>query len=145
MLDSLCSIAMLPNNDEPESLEAPAREPDRPERSSARGPKPLPSDRKRLACVSVRLNTVELTHLDRVRGGYRRGEWLRMAALTRLPPTVPAINSQAWGELARLAANFNQAQAAMNRGSLQDHDPAVLDELKRMLADLRRQLIGASR
>lgn len=145
MLDSLRSIAMLPLNDQSESLDVPAGEPDRRERSSARGPKPLPFHRKRLVCVSVRLNTVEMAKLDGVRGGYRRGEWLRMAALSQLPPSVPAINSQAWGELARLAANFNQAQAAKNRGSLQDHDPAVFDELKRMLADLRLQLIGAGR
>jgi hypothetical protein len=36
------------------------------------------------------------------------GEYLRAAALHCLPPTVPALNREAWAELARLAANINQ-------------------------------------
>ncbi|CCP05149.1 plasmid mobilization relaxosome protein MobC [Erwinia amylovora] len=65
-------------------------------------------------CVSVRLNKAELTQLDSKRGGYRRGEWLRMAALHQLAPVLPEVNKEAWAELARSAANLNQITKHLN-------------------------------
>lgn len=74
----------------------------------------LPSEDVREHCVSVRLNKAELTQLDSKRGGYRRGEWLRMAALHQLAPVYPEINKEAWRELARSAANLNQITKHLN-------------------------------
>lgn len=108
------------------------------ERRSRRGPVLLDPSAKREHCVSVRLNVAELTTLDERRGPFQRGEWLRMAALDKLPPTVPALNAQAWAELARASANLNQLAKAVNasgkieRGGLRDQ-----------LNEFRAALLGA--
>jgi hypothetical protein len=112
------------------------------DRAARRGPVPLPAADKRDHCVSARLNVRELAQLDAQRGRFQRGEWLRMAALDQLPPTVPEANARAWGELARLAANLNQAQAAINRGDADGHQVDLLDDLRAAVAALRRELVG---
>lgn len=113
-----------------------------PDRSARRGPVPLPPGKLRGHCVSVRLNGWELAHLDAQRGRFQRGEWLRMAALDQLPPTVPEANVQAWVELSRLAANLNQAQTAINRGDSDNHQVELLEDLREAVASLRRELVG---
>lgn len=50
-------------------------------------------------CVSVRLNDEELTLLNEKRGRHRKGEWLRLSLLNKLPAVVPAINFEAWKTL----------------------------------------------
>lgn len=56
-------------------------------------PDPLPAEKRRTHCVSVRLNARELRLLDerRARVGMQRGEYLRVAALKRIPRPIPAI------------------------------------------------------
>jgi len=103
---------------------------------------PLSAAEKRGHCVSVRLNHGELAQLDGVRGRFQRGQWLRMAALDQLPPVGPAVNVQAWAELARLASNLNQAQAAINRRDGDTHQIEVLQDIRKAVATLRRELIG---
>lgn len=112
------------------------------DRAARRGPVPLPAADKRGHCVSVRLNGRELAQLDAQRGRFQRGEWLRIAALDQLPPSVPEANVQAWAELARLAANLNQAQAAINRGDSDGHQVELLGDLRSAVAALRRELVG---
>lgn len=112
------------------------------DRAARRGPVPLSTADKRGHCVSVRLNVRELTQLDVQRGRSQRGEWLRMAALDQLAPTVPEANVHAWAELARLAANLNQAQAAINRGDADSHKVKLLEALREAVAALRRELVG---
>ena len=68
-----------------------------------------------------------------------------MAALDQLPPTVPSINRNAWLELSRLAANLNQAQAAMNRGDNSDYPHDIFNDLRNAVTELRLDLIGAKR
>jgi hypothetical protein len=88
------------------------------------------------------LNRGELAQLDGVRGRFQRGQWLRMATLGQLPPMVPAVNALAWAELARLAANLNQAQLAINRGDGDTHQLVLLEDLRNAVVALRRELIG---
>ncbi len=114
------------------------------DRPRPRGRVPLTAAKKRALCVSVRLNTAELAQLDAVRGRFKRGHWLRIAALAHLPPMVPAVNAQAWAELARLAANFNQAQLAINRGDGDTHQLDLLEDLRQAVMALRRELVGVS-
>jgi Mobilization protein NikA len=106
------------------------------DRRSRRGPGPLDPTDKRDHCVSVRLNDRELALLNERRGKFQRGEWLRMAALDKLPPMIPPLNQQAWAELARASANLNQIARELNfkrtPGGLQDQ-----------LAEFRAALIGA--
>lgn len=135
------ALAMSSAADPPNDAGAAPREPTG-DRSARRGPVPLPAALRRDHCVSVRLNASELAQLDGQRGRFQRGEWLRMAALDQLPPTVPEVNAQAWAHLARLAANLNQAQAAINVGHASHHDLALFEDLVRAVVDLRRTLVG---
>ncbi len=108
------------------------------DRSARRGPAPLSAEERRGHCVSVRVNAGELATLDARRGVYQRGEWLRMAALDKLPPVIPAINTEAWSELARAAANLNQIAKALNASEKVDRGG-----LRDQLAQFRAALIGA--
>ncbi len=67
----------------------------------------LPPDEIRSHCVSVRLNEEELTILDSKRGQYKKGEWLRMSSLDKLPPVLPEINREAWIKLGSLSQDLN--------------------------------------
>lgn len=104
-----------------------------------RGPAPLDAADKRRHSVSVRLNDAELARLDALRETVRmqRGEYLRAAALHRLPPSIPAVNRRAWAELARTAANLNQLARRLNAG-----EALELAEVRAAVDDLRRRLIG---
>lgn len=67
----------------------------------------LPPDEIRTHCVSVRLNEEELIILDSKRGQYKKGEWLRMTSLNKLPPLLPEINREAWIKLGSLSRDLN--------------------------------------
>lgn len=106
-----------------------------------RGPAPLDAADKRRHSVSVRLNDAELARLDALREPVhmQRGEYLRAAALHRLPPSIPAVNRQAWVELARTAANLKQLAHRLNAG-----ETPALSEVRAAVDELRRRLIGVS-
>lgn len=103
-----------------------------------RGPAPLDDASRRTGSVSVRLNESEMAQLDaqRRKVAMQRGEYLRAAALHKLPPSVPAINREAWAELARLAGNLNQLVRLAHGGDLR------LAEVQALVQELRRVLIG---
>ena len=116
-------------------------------KSARRGPEPLPVAELRTNTVSVRLNAFELAALDAQRAPVhmQRGEYLRCAALHRLPPTIPSVNRLAWVDLARASANLNQIsrrQAEAERGA--PDAPPSAEEVGRELADFRRALISAN-
>ena len=104
-----------------------------------RGPVPLDAADKRVHSVSVRLNDAELARLETQRGKVQmqRGEYLRAAALHRLPRSIPELNREAWASLARSAANLNQIAHRMNAG---DVVPVV--EVRVILDAFRRELLG---
>lgn len=103
------------------------------------GPGRVPVSNPRHHCVSVRLNDEELAQLDRQRGAMARGEWLRCAALDKLPPVVPEPNQQKWAELARHGANLNQIARHLNAGGGAD-----AAEIRVALDDYRVALLGVS-
>ena len=113
-------------------------------RRSRRGPVSLPADVLRQHCVSVRLNAAELTLLDENRGRWQRGEWMRMAGIGKLPPSIPEINLKVWASLAQVASNLNQYQVAINCGKAKGYPPGILKALRDDVQLLRRELIGAS-
>ena len=111
---------------------------------SRRGPEPLPVKDLRTHVVSVRLNVAELAALDEHRAPVQmqRGEYLRCAALHRLPPTIPALNREAWISLARAAGNLNAVTRRLHEAAHGiDVTAPSIDEISRMLADFRRTLI----
>lgn len=103
-----------------------------------RGPKPLPAGEKREHCVSVRLNDAELALVDAQRGHRQRGEWLRMAAIDQLPPTIPALNREAWAALSKSAGNLATVGNAMRKGAYVE-----AEQLREVVATFRAALIGA--
>lgn len=117
-----------------------------PTRRRRHGPEPKPSHELRRHSVSCRLTDEEIALLDKLRGKVSRGEWLRLAALSKPPRTVPEINKVAWADLARAAGNLNQLTRAINEGRLPVKDvptvgKAVMD-LRAKLDALRASLIG---
>jgi hypothetical protein len=106
------------------------------------GPPPKPAEEVRTNRVSVYFTDAELADLDGRCAGVGRGAWLRRSGLgqfLRLP--VPAINREAWAELARCAGNLNQAMKAVNEGRIRELDPAVVEELLDQVQGLRRDLV----
>lgn len=127
---------------------------DESKRRRRRGPKPLDKADKRTHTVSVRVNGAELAQLDSQRDTVQmqRGEYLRVAALHRLPPTIPAVNREQWVELARTAANLNQIARHLNGGQRGDGEcigkvlgyqlQTELSNCLRLLMLVRGNLIG---
>ena len=118
-------------------------------RRRRRGPVPLDAADRRGHTVSARLNDAELVLLDSQREAVQmqRGEYLRAAALHRLPPIIPAVNREQWLELARAAANLNQIARHLNEGWQGDGERIgkVLAELAcclRLVGRVRNGLIG---
>lgn len=106
-------------------------------RRSKRGRRALPVADKRTHTVSVRVSVAELKRVDANRNRFRRGEWLRMASLDRLPPSIPALNVEAYRELSRLDRNISDIARSVNLGKQVD----VL-EIRQLLGDLRQSLLG---
>ncbi|EIW9108721.1 hypothetical protein A8C28_22530 [Klebsiella pneumoniae] len=95
-------------------------------------------------CVSVRLNNEELTLLNEKRGRHRKGEWLRLSLLNKLPAVVPAINIEAWKSLSEISQKLNKLVAHLDNKS---HDSSLtqteLFAVKRQISELRINLVGA--
>ena len=110
------------------------------------GPAPLDPIDKRAHCVSVRLNRSELERLDIQRAPVQmqRGEYLRVAALHRLPTMIPMANREQWSELARTAANLNQIAHHLNEGGGVDVEQirAEIAACSNLLTLVRGDLIG---
>lgn len=95
-------------------------------------------------CVSVRLNDEELTLLNEKRCRHRKGEWLRLSLLNKLPAVVPAINFEAWKTLGEISQKLNKLVAHLDSKSYES--PLTQTELfavKRQVSELRLHLITA--
>ena len=99
----------------------------------------------RTHCISVRLNDEELNILNTKRGTMKQGEWLRCAALDKLPPIIPEPNIEKWQALARSAANLNQLAKTLNLVKLQDSSEENIDEIRNILTEFRASLVEVSR
>lgn len=77
--------------------------------------------------------------------GIPLSELLRQTALARAvtPRTPPnPIAADQWVELGRLAANLNQLQRAINRGQADGVPAELVEDLRRLLHDVRQALVG---
>ncbi|EDY4675196.1 hypothetical protein GPN40_000748 [Salmonella enterica] len=98
----------------------------------------------RTHCVSVRLNIEELQLLNIKRGSYRKGEWLRMASLQKLPPVIPAINTEAWKALSDISQKLNRISTHIDCKSKDSQlTHTELFAVKRQLQELRQHLLNA--
>ncbi|ELF5308594.1 ATP-binding protein [Salmonella enterica] len=105
----------------------------------------LPPDEIRSHCVSVRLNEEELTILDSKRGQYKKGEWLRMSSLDKLPPVLPEINREAWIKLGSLSQDLNYLLNHLDKKSPDSElTRTELFALRRQIKTLRDHLIPST-
>ncbi|HFJ3515504.1 TPA: hypothetical protein ACGT76_004450 [Salmonella enterica] len=104
----------------------------------------IPSEAVRSYCVSVRLNVEELQLLNIKRGSYKKGEWLRMASLQKLPPVIPAINTEAWKKLSDISQKLNRIALHIDSKSKDSQlTHTELFAVKRQLIELRQHLLNA--
>ncbi|WP_408573624.1 hypothetical protein [Yersinia proxima] len=104
----------------------------------------MPTEALRSYCVSVRLNNEELSLLNTKRGRYRKGEWLRMASLQKLPPIIPAINVEAWKSLSEISRKLNRIATHIDCKSKDSQlTHTELFAVKRQLEELRQHLLNA--
>lgn len=106
-----------------------------------------PADQPRHNRLTVRLTALEWSTIVAQADGAPLADHLRRAALGRRAVglvRVPAVNADAWVELARGAANLNQLAHAANAGFVVPaHDLIpVLEKLRDDVQALRRLLIG---
>jgi hypothetical protein len=117
------------------------------ENRKRRGPKPRDAEVQRQRAVPARFNVEELVQLDKKckAAAMPRGKFLRAAALSCLPPPpVPKINREAWGALSNAEAWLRFWQCDENAPPLPPDQFAVIEELRVLVKDVRRRLIGAS-
>lgn len=102
----------------------------------------IPSEAVRSYCVSVRLNVEELQLLNIKRGSYKKGEWLRMASLQKLPPVIPAINTEAWKAISNISQKLNRIALHIDSKSKDSQlTHTELFAVKRQLEELRHNLL----
>lgn len=110
-----------------------------------RGGRP-PAAEPRESRVTVRFTSAEREQLARVAAEGEVGEFIRAAALRRAPKLarqVPALNAEAWRDLAPVVANLNQLARHANEGRAVGRDLVpVLDEVRRHVVALRAALLG---
>ncbi|ECP9882246.1 hypothetical protein FZS16_22165 [Salmonella enterica] len=94
--------------------------------------------------MSVRLNDEELTLLNERRGRHRKGEWVRLALIEKLPVTVPPINLEAWKSLSEISQKLNKLVAHLdNKSQGSSLTQTELFAVKRQVSELRLHLITA--
>lgn len=102
----------------------------------------LPENEIRHHRISVRLNAEELIILDSKRGQFKKGEWLRMASLNKLPPVLPEINREAWIKLGSLSQDLNHLLSHLESKSPDSElTRTELFALRRQIKTLRDHLI----
>ncbi|CAI2790862.1 Uncharacterised protein [Serratia grimesii] len=105
----------------------------------------IPIDALRNYCVSVRFNKEELELLNEKRGGKKKGEWLRMALLHRLPPIVPSINIEAWKCFGDLSQKLNRILVHLdNKSSSSPLTKTEIFVIQRQIRELRQKLISVN-
>lgn len=119
------------------------------------GPKPKAAEEYRLHRVSVYLTDDEYqsvseslqleTNTHKFSLGRAMADHFRRAATHQGPAQLPApaLNIEAWQELARLASNINQLAKSANSGRVTGVNSGQLDAIYREIQALRSALVGA--
>ncbi|EEL7632198.1 hypothetical protein GIZ64_22635 [Salmonella enterica] len=98
----------------------------------------------RIHCVSVRLNKEELELLNASRGDKRKGEWLHMASLQKLPPAIPTINLEAWQSLSDISQKLNRLISHLDtKSSNSELTKTEIFAIKKQIKELRSCLTAS--
>jgi hypothetical protein len=108
------------------------------------GPEPRPAEDLRKIRISVFLTEQESNKIRQTANSFNinPSAYIRIAILSKTPRQIPEINRKAWASLARVVGNLNQYQAAINEGRASGYPLEVLSELREMVQELRRDLLG---
>lgn len=105
--------------------------------------KKLPANRLRKHTITVRLNDIELKHVNDSRNQLSKSCWLRSSALQQLPPSVPELNQDAWQQLTSSLQKLNDLTTYLNRrGSDAQPLSHELNALKVKLSHVRDSLLN---
>lgn len=105
--------------------------------------KKLPPNRLRKHTVTVRLNDIELKHVNDSRNQLSKSCWLRSSALQQLLPSVPEVNKDAWQQLTVSLQKLNDLGAFLNRrGSDAQPLSQEVNALKLKLSHVRDALLS---
>jgi hypothetical protein len=122
------------------------------EKKRKRGPEPKPPHLQRVHRHNIYFNQIEVDLLLTkalplgTKGMSPKavqrwiGRYIRDAALSSIPPTIPQINKKAWIDLSRSAANLNQSMALVNKLE----SDINLIELSNSLVEFRNSMIGVN-
>jgi len=96
--------------------------------------------------ISLRLNAAEARVLidAAAAAGMPVSTYIRSAAMGRRLVHLPAVNRQAWADLAKLASNFNQGVALAHTGRLPGDLKPLLVELSERVRLLRLDLVAGA-
>ncbi|NET29963.1 hypothetical protein [Okeania sp. SIO1I7] len=113
---------------------------------SSRGKKIKP-DQKRTERIYSQLTLEEMAIFEQLcrEAGVQKGVYIRAAILSSeksLSKPVPEINREIWSNLARLSANLNQYQKAINSGIATSYPPGMLESVRELVSQLRADLIS---
>ena len=113
---------------------------------SSRGKKIEPCE-KRTERIYSQLTVEEMAVFEQLckEAGVQKGVYIRAAILKNeksLPKPVPEINREVWLELARLSANLNQYQKAINSGYFEAVPNELILEIREKVEQLRAELVG---
>ncbi|MGK7918137.1 MAG: hypothetical protein AB4038_21805 [Prochloraceae cyanobacterium] len=116
---------------------------------SSRGKKIKPSQ-KRTERIYSQLTLEEMAIFEQLckEAGVQKGFYIRAAILSSnqksvaKPVPVPEINREVWSSLARLSANLNQYQKAINSGIATSYPPGMLESVRELVEKLRADLIS---
>lgn len=104
----------------------------------------LSQNQLRSHCVSVRLNNEELMLLNEKRGRHRKGEWLRLACLDKLPIIVPPINIEVWKSLSDISQKLNNLICHLDtKSSGGELTKTEIFAIKRQISELRSCLTAS--
>lgn len=99
---------------------------------------------KRIHCVSVRFNQVELELLNANRGNKSKGEWLRLTSLDRLPPVIHPINLEEWKSLSEISQKLNRLINHLNtKSSNSELTKTKIFAVKKQIKELRSCLTAS--
>ncbi len=113
---------------------------------SYRGKKIKPSEKRTERIYSL-LTLEEKAIFEQLcrEAGVQKGVYIRAAILSNeksLPKPVPEINREVWSQLARVCANLNQYQRAINSGIATSYPPGMLESVLELVQKLRAELIS---
>lgn len=91
----------------------------------------------RIHRIVSHLSASELAALDSRRGKCRRGAFLRIAALGRVPRRVPPVNAEAARDLSRALGNLSTVATAMRAGHF-----AETETVRHLIAEVGAALRG---